>query len=226
MHTHTHVQPSWWTRHPPTHTRAWVTQHQTWNSQVHHTDRHHCAAINALINAVTNVEINAERRSKTWQRDHRELLAAGDCRGSATYLRASLQKTAKALRSLLSAFSAAPPGSIGTVYVILTKPFLLFWGEMAAWRRGGIKRKRLFPVFPIICFRCISNSVPGVHITWSRNSYVWYVKSSREKKNSARTYCPSQKDTQSIPKKTFICSKITILYYLDRKMCCCVANIA
>lgn len=101
-----------------------------------------------------------------------------------------------------------------------------FGGEMAAWRRGGIKRKRLFPVFPIICFRCISNSVPGVHITWSRNSYVWYVKSSRKKNNSAGTYCPSQKDTQSIPKKTFICSKITILYYLDRKTRCCVANIA
>lgn len=116
----------------PPHTPVHVTQHQTWNSQVHHTDRHHCAAINVLINAVMNVEINAERRSKTWQRDHRELLAAGDCRGSATYLRASLQKTAKALRSLLSAFSAAPPGSISTVYVILTKPFLLFWGEMAA----------------------------------------------------------------------------------------------
>lgn len=207
MHTHTHVQPSWWTRHPPTHTRAWVTQHQTWNSQVHHTDRHHCAAINVLINAVMNVEINAERRSKTWQRDHRELLAAGDCRGSATYLRASLQKTAKALRSLLSAFSAAPPGSISTVYVILTTPFLLFWGEMAAWRRGGIKRKRLFPVFPIICFRCISNSVPGVHITWSRNSYVWYVKSSRKKKIQHEHIAPPKKIPKVYPKRHLYVAK-------------------
>lgn len=82
-----------------------------------------------------------------------------------------------------------------------------FGGEMAAWRRGGIKRKLLFPVFPIICFRCISNSVPGVHITWSRNSYVWYVKSSRKKKIQHEHIAPPKKIPKVYPKRHLYVAK-------------------
>lgn len=96
---------------------------------------------------------------------------------------------------------------------------------------GGMKKRR-YQKKAIIS--CVSHYLLPMHFKLSprcvhhlKQEFLRVIcKKQQEKKNSARTYCPSQKDTQSIPKKTFICSKITILYYLDRKTRCCVANIA
>lgn len=93
---------------------------------------------------------------------------------------------------------------------------------------GGMKKRR-YQKKAIIS--CVSYYLLPMHFKLSprcahhlKQDFLCVIcKKQQEKKIIQQEHTAPPK---KIPKKTFICSKITILYYLDRKMCCCVANIA